>query len=112
MPIERRAHPRVRGVGVRSPLGEVTDVSAGGMMLFCKRRPAVSEGETLTLAVAYDGTVRQVRGVVRRIDPVGPRGVEVGLTLDEAPVELLDWLHSAVETFPYATTGARVWRAA
>ncbi len=109
---ERREYPRFESVGVTTPWGEVVDVSAGGLKVFCKRRPEVAVGEEVTLAVAFDGQIREVSGVVQRIDPLGPRAVELGVLLKDAPAELLLWLGGGTGETGHVTTGPRVWRAA
>ncbi|MEM1445704.1 MAG: PilZ domain-containing protein [Planctomycetota bacterium] len=110
---ERRRHRRVSPKGFSTPLGEVTDVSESGLGVYCKSNPTkVGVGQTLMLTVAFDGQTQNVSATVQRIDPIGPRAVEVGLTLNEVSGELKAWLRQLAATDEFVTTGPRVYMAA
>ncbi|MEM8782617.1 MAG: PilZ domain-containing protein [Planctomycetota bacterium] len=110
---ERRRHRRVKPTRFSTPLGEVTDVSESGLGVYCKARPAnVAVGQTLMLNVAFDGLTQNVAATVQRIDPLGPRAVEVGLSLNDVTGELKVWLRRLAAGDDCATTGPRVYLAA
>ncbi len=95
-----------------SPLGEVVNVSASGLGVYCKRRPVVEVGHDLRLAVAFDGRIEPVLGHVKRLDPVGPRGVELGLELKDVPATLQAWIDARTAGAADSTSVARVYVAA
>ncbi|MEM1097876.1 MAG: PilZ domain-containing protein [Planctomycetota bacterium] len=110
---ERRRHRRVKPQGLTTPWGEVTDASESGLGVYCKRKPAnIGVGQTLMLTVAFDGQTQNVSATVQRIDPLGPRAVEIGLTLNDVSGELKAWLRTLGETDDFVTVGPRVYLAA
>ena len=113
---ERRRHRRVSPppqASLTTPLGEVTDVSESGLGVYCKHRPGnVAVGQTLLLTIAFDGRAQNVSATVQRIDPLGPRAVELGLTLNDVPGELRLWLRGLATMEECVTVGPRVYLAA
>ena len=112
---ERRRHRRVRPPQqtLTTPLGEVTDVSESGLGVYCKHKPAnLAVGQTLMLTLAFDGQTQNLSATVQRIDPLGPRAVEVGLLLNEVTGELKAWLRQLASCDEHVTTGPRVYLAA
>lgn len=109
---ERRRHPRVRVPGLSTPLGDVVNASESGLAVFCKGDPQLQPGLEMEFAVAFDGKIEQVAGIVERVEPMGPRGFEIGISFDAGTATLKQWLKQLAEGDPLATTGARVYRAA
>lgn len=88
-PIEnRRRSGRLRCEAVRCSMGEVIDISAGGMRVFRRNRPGAHAGDTVT--VTLDAMGHQIKAPVRicRVDCQGLFKVEIGLEFTQLTPEL------------------------
>lgn len=89
----RRRSGRVRCELVRCSMGEVLDISAGGMRVFRRNRPGPHAGDTVVVTIAALG--REIKTPVRigRVDCLGLFHVEVGLEFVEITAPLREALN-------------------
>lgn len=89
----RRRAGRLNCELVRCSMGEVLDISAGGMKVFRRNRPGPHAGDEVTVTIMALG--REIKAPVRicRVDCLGLFKVEVGLEFTELTPELREALN-------------------
>lgn len=86
---ERREHERARPAKVQSSLGEVIDVSPGGMRVRSRRRPSVERGQAFALDVWKSGaTAFRVNVLVVWTRRAGFMRHEIGLQFLNTPAQV------------------------
>ena len=76
---ERRKFGRLRTEGTDSSMGQVVDISAGGMRVVRKGALPVQEGERFRVDLQVDKEIMEIAVEVRRIRKTGRRQFEFGL---------------------------------
>ena len=74
-----RRHARFGADGLSCPLGEVTDLSAGGARIRCRGRATVSRGQVVELSLSAERQRIRVSGRVVWLKRQWWRGFEVGI---------------------------------
>ncbi len=79
-PQEHRRAPRhTTGTQITCPLGQLEDLSVGGMKVVSKEKPPVKIGQHLRLGIATGGQQVKVTGTIVRIRRKSFRSYEVGV---------------------------------
>jgi hypothetical protein len=76
---DRRRFGRLRTEGTQSSLGQVVDISGGGMRVLRKGAMPVREGERFRVDLQVDQEVLEIDVEVRRVRKMGRRKYEFGL---------------------------------
>lgn len=76
---DRRKFGRLRTEGTDSSMGQVVDISAGGMRVVRKGALPVHEGERFRVDLQVDQEVMEIAVEVRRVRKMGRRRFEFGL---------------------------------
>jgi c-di-GMP-binding flagellar brake protein YcgR len=76
---DRRKFGRLRTEGTQSSMGQVVDISGGGMRVIRKGAIPVKEGERFRIDLQVDKEVLELDVQVRRITKLGRRKFEFGL---------------------------------
>lgn len=92
---EARRHPRFHTTILKSPLGDIVNLSGGGACIRCKGRPAAAPGQILQLTIQSPTQKIRVTAKVLRVIRRGFWRFEVGLTF----VDLKPGLASALQQF-------------
>jgi len=80
---DQRIHPRRPVSSTSTPLGQVVDVSEGGVGIFVKGEPKVGEGDTIHLEVTQGDHQFVAECRVVRVEEVGLARSVVGLEFVE-----------------------------
>ena len=96
---ERRRYGRLKTEGTESSMGQVLDISAGGMRVVRKGALPVHEGEKFRVDLQVDKEIIELDVHVRRVRKLGRRKFEFGLEFinlgDEDRMKLIRLARSA-----------------
>lgn len=109
---DKRRHSRTRVRGIQSALGQVTDLSQGGIGILKKGSLGVEIGEMLTLRITLDHHQATAQAQVVRVDPAGLFRHLIGLEFTSVSIADQATLRHMTEMARVAGNAPRCFRAA